>query len=90
MWGDMILTNVGYLFDLYKNEKGVYSASLIPGDYILNAFAPGCKELSEYLSAAKGESKVEFTLAKKVAAQLTISAVDVVSGAPISGALLKV
>lgn len=78
------------MFDLYKSKKGTYCATLLPGDYIINATMTGFKEFSEYFQAVKGECPAEFTLAKKTVPKMSVSAIDIVSGAPVVGTLLKV
>ncbi len=80
---------IGYMFDLYKNDRGMYTATLVPGDYILNASSPGCKELSEYFLTTKGECHVEFKMAKKAPSKLSVTSVDLGTGVTVSGALLK-
>jgi len=74
---------------LFRSPQGLYGATLVPGDYIINISVPGCQEISDYFSANKGECTGEFKLVKKTPSKLTIKAVDLNTGAPIAGALLK-
>jgi hypothetical protein len=81
---------LGYLFDLLKTKRGTYTASLIPGDYVINAMVPGYKDLSEYFCAVKGDCQGQFKVLKKAESKLTVTAVDIMSGVAVQGTLVKV
>lgn len=67
----------------------VYTAILIPGEYIINATMTGFMKLSEYFVVTKGACENKFAMEKKVETGLSITAVDINKGTPINGALLK-
>lgn len=81
--------SVEYLFDLYESSDGVYGATLVPGEYIINAEANNYKELSEYIVLTKGECSGSFTLEKKSPSTLTMTAIDIITGNPVAGTLVK-
>ncbi len=80
---------IGYLFDLSKTKRGTYSATLVPGDYVIDVSAPGFMDLSEYFSAVKGDCPGRFKIPKKAPAKLVVTTVDLTTGLPVQGVLSK-
>jgi hypothetical protein len=74
---------------LYETSDGVYSATLVPGEYIINAETNNYKELSEYFVSTKGECTAGFIMDKKSPSTLTMTAVDITTGNSIAGTLVK-
>ena len=77
------------MFELYRNDRGIYIGTVAPGDYILNATSPGYKDLSEYFLVKKGECRAEFKMVKKAMSHFSATAIDIVTGASVPGAMLK-
>lgn len=74
---------------MYETDSGVYTATLLPGEYIINAQTDNHKELSEYFVMVKGECTGTFTLEKKASSNLTMTAIDIITGNPVAGTLVK-
>lgn len=87
---DGMLESDRCLFDLFKTKRGTYSATLLPGDYVINATISGYKEVSEYFCAIKGDCPGEFKVSKRTEEKLIITAKDIIIGAAVQGTLIKV
>jgi hypothetical protein len=57
---------------------------------VITARANGFNELSEYFSVVKGECLSEFKMVKKSTSKMIVTALDVSTGVPTQGVLLKV
>ena len=74
---------------MYEKESGVYTATLAPGEYIINAEANNFKDLSEYFEMTKGECNKAFTMEKKAPTHLVMTANDIITARSIPGTLVK-
>ena len=85
----LLFLPLDYLSDLYETSDGLYSATLVPGEYIINAEANNYKELSVYFVSKKGECVETLKLEKKSPSTLTMTATDIIKESPITGTLVK-
>ena len=67
----------------------MYSTTLVPGEYIINAEGNNYKELSEYFVSTKGECTGNFVMKKKSPSTLIMTAIDITTGNSIVGTLVK-
>ena len=77
------------MYDLLIDHEGVYKATLLPGEYIINADAADYMNLSEYLVPITGEFECKYTMNYTTKSTLNITAIDIDTGKPMSGTLIK-
>lgn len=78
-----------FIFSLCSNDYGTYTATLVPGEYIINAEADYYKSLSTYFVATKGECPIALRMDNAETSNFEVTAIDVVSGKTISGTLIR-
>jgi hypothetical protein len=76
---------------LYDSEKGLWTADLFNGNYLINVKAPGYAEVNQYVEVRAGKRSFRINCTPKAQStkQLKIFAINIQTGRPVSSVFMQ-